>query len=366
TRDDGVSPSRSASTIVAASVYHVIKIEGYSNTLEAERSHQLSSCPFTSGGHTWHINYRPTGSRKSNTEYMSFFLVLEEEDTTTTQVMARVTFSLLDQEGNPVPAYTFTTQMCNFSVNKSQGYENFIRRVDLERSGHLTDDSFSVGCYVVVTKEAAASSTAVAPPPPSDMHLHYGHLLSSKQYTDVEFLVGGETFLAHRLVLAARSPVFMAELFPLMNEVTAAEEVVQIDDMEAQAFKALLTFIYTDTLPEFNQHEDDDEMTMIQRLLVAADKYKLQRLKLTCENKLCRHIDIGSVATILVLADKYHCEGLREACFEFLSSSATLSVVVETDGFLYLTQTCPAVLKDLISNIVAHQLERTDPFSVNK
>ena len=84
TRDDGVSPSRSASTIVAASVYHVIKIEGYSNTLEAERSHQLSSCPFTSGGHTWHINYRPTGSRKSNTEYMSFFLVLEEEDTTTT------------------------------------------------------------------------------------------------------------------------------------------------------------------------------------------------------------------------------------------------------------------------------------------
>lgn len=254
-----------------------------------------------------------------------------------------------------MPVYTFTTPLCNFSVNKSQGYENFIKRVDLERSDHLTDDSFSVGCHVVVIKEAASS---VAAPPPSDMHLHYGHLLLSKQYTDVEFLVGGETFLAHRLVLAARSPVFMAELFPLMNE------VVQIDDMEAQAFKALLIFIYTDTLPEFNQH--DDEMTMIQRLLVAADKYKLQRLKLTCENKLCSHIDIGSVATILVLAQKYHCDGLREACFEFLSSSTTLSAVVETDGFQYLTQTCPAVLKDLISNIVAHQLERTDLFSVNK
>jgi hypothetical protein len=70
---------------------------------------------------------------------------------------------------------------------------------------------------------------------PSDMHLHYGDLLSSEEryVTDVEFLVGGETFTAHQLVLAARSPVFMTELFGLMKEGTTVNKI-PIFDMEAQ------------------------------------------------------------------------------------------------------------------------------------
>ncbi|KAB8112806.1 hypothetical protein EE612_051541, partial [Oryza sativa] len=50
---------------------------------------------------------------------------------------------------------------------------------------------------------------------------------------------------AHRCVLAARSPVFRAELFGPMKE-SAATAVITVDDMEAEVFRALLAFIYTD------------------------------------------------------------------------------------------------------------------------
>ncbi|WVZ50350.1 hypothetical protein U9M48_001609 [Paspalum notatum var. saurae] len=71
--------------------------------------------------------------------------------------------------------------------------------------------------------------------------------------------------------------------------------------MEATVFKALLHFVYTDSLPEID--EGVEAMVMSQHLLVAADRYGLERLKLICEDSLCNYIDTGSVGTILTLAE---------------------------------------------------------------
>ncbi|GJN20693.1 hypothetical protein PR202_gb08098 [Eleusine coracana subsp. coracana] len=77
---------------------------------------------------------------------------------------------------------------------------------------------------------------------PPDLHHHLGDLLQSEKGADVVFSVAGQTFSAHRCVLAARSPVFSAELHGLMKE-GDTKCVVHIDDMEAGVFKALLRFI---------------------------------------------------------------------------------------------------------------------------
>jgi speckle-type POZ protein len=104
---------------------------------------------------------------------------------------------------------------------------------------------------------------------PSDMHHHLGGLLSSKLGGDVEFLVGGETFATHRLVLRARSPVFKASVPTMTKEDVATNAaVIEIEDMEAPVFRAMLAFIYTDTWPNM---DGQDEATMAQRLLAAAD-----------------------------------------------------------------------------------------------
>lgn len=71
--------------------------------------------------------------------------------------------------------------------------------------------------------------------PPSDIGKHLGKLLESGRFTDVTFEVDGEKFAAHKLVLAARSPVFRAQLFgPLKDQNT---QCIKVEDMEAPVFK---------------------------------------------------------------------------------------------------------------------------------
>nr|CAB3487108.1 unnamed protein product [Digitaria exilis] len=174
------------------------------------------------------------------------------------------------------------------------------------------------------------------------MHRQIGNLMSSEEGANIEFRVGRDTFRAHRLVLSARSPVFRAELLdrPMKD---GTNVVVLVEGMEAPVFRAFLTFIYTDTLLEMDPEE---EYTITRRLLVAADKYSLERLKLICEYSLCNHIKTGSVATMLELADRYHCPRLKEACFEFVRSSKVLLDVTETEEFKSLAQSAPAMAKE--------------------
>uniref|UniRef100_A0A0A8Z8F4 Uncharacterized protein n=1 Tax=Arundo donax TaxID=35708 RepID=A0A0A8Z8F4_ARUDO len=129
--------------------------------------------------------------------------------------------------------------------------------------------------------------------------------------------------------------------------------VVHIDDMEAQVFEALLYFMYTDSLPQTKnekkgEEEEEEEDVMSQHLLVAADRYNLERLKLICEDKLCKYIDVGTVSTILALAEQHHCHGLKKACFDFLSSPTNLRAVAATEGFKHLSRSCPAIMEQLI------------------
>lgn len=124
---------------------------------------------------------------------------------------------------------------------------------------------------------------------------------------------------------------------------------VQIKDMEARVFKAMLHFIYTDSLPHV---DDGDAIGMAQHLLVAADRYNLERLKLICVQKLCNSMDTSMVATTLALAEQHGCRGLKEVCFKFLGSAGNiLKAVMASDGFEHLRSSCPSVLKELVAKL---------------
>ena len=153
-------------------------------------------------------------------------------------------------------------------------------------------------------------------------------------------------FAAHRCVLAARSSVFMAELFGPMKEM--AMNCIEIQDMEARVFEAMLHFIYTDTMPDIDQ---EDAFVITQHLLVAADRYDLERLKLICEDKLCMCIDTSTVATTLALAERHGCQGLKKVCFELLKSPSHLKTVLATESFDHLMTTCPSLIKELLAKM---------------
>ncbi|PUZ38997.1 hypothetical protein GQ55_9G242400 [Panicum hallii var. hallii] len=261
----------------------------------------------------------------------------------------------IDQVEDQKPSYVRTVEPNNFVSHGSWGRGKFVRRAELEQSGRLKDDCFTVRCDIVVIGKPRAMDTAAAPSilvPPPDWPQHFRALMLSERGADVRFCVGGQKFAAHRCVLSARSPVFNAQLFGAMREGTTTQDCIQIDDMMPQVFKTLLHFLYTDALPETDGKDDEAaSAAMAQDLLEAADRYDMQRLKMICEDRLCRHIDVSTVATTLALAEQHRCQGLKEACYEFLKSPKTLDAVMATDGFQHLVKSCPSALFELMSKL---------------
>ncbi|XP_062201518.1 BTB/POZ and MATH domain-containing protein 2-like [Phragmites australis] len=346
----------SASAIVGGIVTgrHLLHIEGYSHTKELSIRGYIESRSFRIGGRTWCIWYYPNGIDTQGVGYISIYIILKDD--IPEHVYAETTFNLLDQAGEPVPGYTHTLRFSEYSfAGDGYGFIDFIEKEFLEASEYLVDDCFKIRCDISVstqlrTENRGAAASTLAAAPPSDLQRHLGDLLVAKEGADITFQVAGETFSAHRCILAARSPVFKAEFYGAMRESTATGVCVRIDDMEPQVFSALLNFIYTDSLPEMTGQED---VVMAQHLLEAADRYDMQSLKLICVEKLCIYLDANTAATTLVLAEQHHCHRLKKACIEFLKSPQALDAVMATDGFDHLIKSYPALLKELISKLAA-------------
>ncbi|CAN6323661.1 unnamed protein product [Urochloa humidicola] len=336
----------SASAIVGGTVtgQYVYQVDGYSRTKEIPNGKRIQSLPFWVGSYCWRISCYPNGAGPSSADYVSVFLNLVNGITKPVKVRPR--FSLLDREAKPVPCHSRYTELGEYMIiGAEHGFSDFIKRELLEASEYLVDDCFRIRCDFSVP---ASIWTEDREPPLSDLQRHIGNLLVAKQGTDTTFQVGGETFSAHRCVLAARSPVFGEELFGATREstTTTTGNCIRIDDMLAHVFEALLHFIYTDSLPEMTGIE---ESTMAEHLLVAADRYGMQRLKLICEEKLSRDVDDNTVAKMLRFSVQHRCHMLRETCIEFLKFHPSLDVLMATDDglFEFVAIRCPVLLKEL-------------------
>lgn len=85
---------------------------------------------------------------------------------------------------------------------------------------------------------------------------------------------------------------------------------------------------------------------MVKHLLVAADRYAMERMKLMCESILSKRIDVHSVAATLALADQHHCEKLKDACIGFINSLDKMDLVA-SNGYEHLKRACPAIFMDI-------------------
>jgi len=94
----------------------------------------------------------------------------------------------------------------------------------------------------------------------------------NRKFTDVELLVGDQSFAAHRFILSARSPVFAAMFNSGMAEAQTGQ--VRIDDVEPNIFRIFLEFLYIGSLKSFEENE---------QLFTLADKYQVETLMTLCQ-----------------------------------------------------------------------------------
>ncbi|KAJ6693072.1 BTB/POZ AND MATH DOMAIN-CONTAINING PROTEIN 4-LIKE [Salix purpurea] len=235
------------------------------------------------------------------------------------------------------------------------GYKRFFRRAMLETSDYLKDDCLKINCTVgVVVSATDCSRLNSIQVPESDIGAHFGMLLDNMEGSDVIFDVAGEKFHAHKLVLSARSPFFRSKFFD--DGVEENEQEIAISDLEPKVFKAMLHFIYRDTLIEdvdmatsSSSPVSSVSETLTTKLLAVADRYGLDRLRLMCESHLCKDISVNSVASILALADCHHATELKAVCLKFAAEN--LAAVMRSDGFSYLKENCPSLQSELLKTV---------------
>ncbi|CAL5070110.1 unnamed protein product [Urochloa decumbens] len=282
-----------------------------------------------------------------------------------TDPRTQFTLSLLEKDGKVSELSTCSTTMLSKTLDSPGafwGFDKFVEKSKLKPLLRLNGNRFTIRCVLTVIGESQshdAVKTMVVPP--SNMLQHFEQMLKDGKGMDVAFDVGGQLFHAHRCVLAARSPVFQAELFGPMKEKDTAP--IKVDDMEPCVFEELLHFIYTDQMSD-KYAAADKTVAMQQHLLVAADRYGLERLRLMCEVKLCRDIDVQTVAATLALADQHRCMRLKDACLAFVASGDVLANIRETDGFKHLLESCPLVTMDILDKIISSANPRASTSAV--
>jgi speckle-type POZ protein len=221
-----------------------------------------------------------------------------------------------------------TTDCCK------EGISLIAKRVDVEAKC-VVDDHFTAICTVAVPK--------FWPPVPLPTPSRLEHdIHKASDLTDVSFQVDGETFRAHRLVLAARSPVLRAELFGQTAEVQQASSpiAIQVQDMKASTFKSMLHYMYHGLLPA----ETAWPMSECQNLHVAADKYGLDTLKQTCEEILCASVTTDTVLSSLQFAEERACLKLKSRCLDFLADGEKFKAVAVTNEYIDLMKKVPSLL----------------------
>ncbi|KAM0931741.1 hypothetical protein ACQ4PT_000150 [Festuca glaucescens] len=143
---------------------------------------------------------------------------------------------------------------------------------------------------------------------------------SEEEPTDVTLDVAGVSFAAHSSVLYARAPAMMKH-HSYTTTVSHGKLWVSVDDIPPASFKALLHFAYTDSLPVLSGLSGAGHKEMLRCLLIAAQRYGMERLKAICERVLSKSIDVDTVAATLAMAEQHGFSKLREACVEFNSFS---------------------------------------------
>ncbi|GJS21450.1 BTB/POZ/MATH-domains containing protein [Tanacetum coccineum] len=320
--------------------FHLFTVKEYSRLKEMDVGSYISSDTFAVGGYDWAIFFYPHG--EDNADYVSVYLGLTNG---CGSALASYELTLLDQSGN---GSHYTIYNLNIRYIRDNPFWYYMTKQYLESSHYFKDDSLSFCCMVRVDQSCIRTKKFTIIPPPPEMEKDLKYLLDSEIGSDIVFRVKDVTFKAHKVILAARSPVFKAQFYGLVGN--PALDEVELMDMEPSVFKAMLFFIYSDKLPD-SQESVGSMSHMIQHLLVAADRFGLDRLKQLCEAKLYEELNVDVVATTLSLAHDHHCSQLKTICMDF--AVANLRAVIKTEGYKYIEKSCPLLLSELLQKIAS-------------
>ncbi|XP_065085457.1 protein roadkill-like [Ochlerotatus camptorhynchus] len=232
-------------------------------------------------------------------------------------IYAEFSISILGSDGRKM--LTKKSVAREFANNVENGFRDYILLTDLlENNELLPDDKLTLFCEVrahIETQNYNGTGSGNRPVcftmPSCDLEKRLGSLLHDEKYTDVIIVVGEQKIKAHKNILAVRSAVFAAMFDSDMEE--SAQNHVTITDLDYEVVEQMLRYMYTGEAPRLK--------SMADHLLVAADKYSLDSLRVMCEQALCANLSVDTAVELLALADLYNADQLKEHTARFIDNN---------------------------------------------
>ena len=343
--------SRSPSSVIR--IEHIWIIENFSllsqNTGEALWSPIFSD--LSEKKVEWKLQLFPKGEEVKSKGFISLFLWLNNpKQDYDFKLIVSVKLILQNKKQTVLEQFNGTMQ---FDVinNLGLGFEKFLNLNKLTPAT-LPEDELHVKCeimYAVEQTSLSGSSSISLPLLSSSGSLigHFKNLIDTKTLTDLVIQVQEEKFDAHKIILSARSSVFLAMFQSDLTE--KQTNTVKIEDIEPAVFKEVLRFIYTD------QVENMDELA--EGLLAAAERYMLELLKEKCASHLATKITVENCAHLLLLADLHSAAVLKTFVLDFFRSRA--AEVAQTASWQQLMQSAnPLLFRDISVALIP---KKSDP-----
>lgn len=297
----------------------ICKIDHFS-MLQEKTGECLESSSFFAGPNNefeWRLQVYPKGSDEKSKDHLSLFLKLVSCERKETEVPTRFKISILNAKNEK--SYAFDGgDLYRFMVGTYSGWPSFIGLDMLQKKtkGLLPEGCLTILCEGCITGVRIDTSGHVAgfqaEVAACTLSKDLASIFENQKLSDVTLSVGQKNLLAHKAILAARSPVFAAMFQHEMLE--SEKNRVVIRDVDYEVLSEMLVYIYTGKSPNLN--------SMSSSLLAAADKYDVSGLKLICQEALCSTIAVDNVVDLLVLADQHYAKQLKLHAIHFINMHA--------------------------------------------
>ncbi|XP_051173141.1 speckle-type POZ protein-like [Leptopilina boulardi] len=222
-------------------------------------------------------------------------------------------------------------KICSMITNSIKEFSDIIWKEKLLNLRH--DDTLYVNIRIEKFKSEQKLKDMITI---SKIEHNFHPFLISDVLSDVSFQIENKEFPAHKIILAAASPVFEKMFTHQMKENITNN--VQIEDTDPDVFKEMLNYIYMGKVENLNSMAFD--------LYELANKYEITKLQIICEESLENCLDVDNVTFILEFADRHNSVNLKNECIKYINEK--FDEVRNTESYKNLKR---ELLIDIISFI---------------
>ncbi|KAF8786538.1 Speckle-type POZ protein like [Argiope bruennichi] len=158
--------------------------------------------------------------------------------------------------------------------------------------------------------------------------------------SDVVLTVGAVNFPAHKVILAARSPVF-ARMFE-NDMIEKKSGIVDIKDIDVAILNMMLTYMYSAKVETLNY---DSAL----KLYIAADRYEVIALKEHCSTFLKKDLSAFNCCEIFIFSDMHGDMDLKTYTKDFICAHA--DVILEMPEWNRLIESSIELAKEILRSL---------------